>query len=68
MSKGTEYAIAGEYQVFWAWRQEDPVKRMGVQYLSGPERCVGDKGKLHRLEGWESSQALPEALAMERES
>ena len=61
-----EYAIASEYRVFYEWRNENPVKRLNVQYLSGPERCLGKEGgKLHRLDGWEKSQALPEALALE---
>lgn len=60
-----EYAIASEYKVFWLWRKDNLTKRGDVKYLSGPERCIGAKGKLHKLDGWERSQALPEALAVE---
>ena len=61
-----EYAIASEYRVFYEWRNESIAKRVNVRYLSGPERCIGkESGKLHRLGGWEKSQALPEALALE---
>ena len=62
-----EYAIAGSYAKFMAWRKEEPEGRRHVTYLT-PQRALGrtEKGVLHRIGTWEESVALEAALSLEK--
>ena len=61
-----EYAIAGSYAEFMAWRNEDREVRKNVVYLT-LERTLGrtEKGVLYRIGAWKDSPALEAALALE---
>ncbi len=65
-----EYAITGSYEAFMQWRQADLSARRHVSYLTREraEQLVAasaPRGTLHRLPGWETSEAreLAERLA-----
>lgn len=57
-----EYAVAGSYSEFMAWRREDLEARQRVIYLT-PERARAsrEKGVVHRIGSWMSSPALEAA-------
>jgi hypothetical protein len=61
-----QYAIAGTYREFMAWRREDLEGRGGVIYLTA-ERAAQhtEPGVFHRIGTWQESPALEAAERLE---
>ena len=63
---GVEYAIAGNYREFMAWRKKKLGERRSVIYLTADQAGqYSEKGVLHRVGNWEQSPALEIGLALE---
>ena len=61
-----EYAVAGSYMEFMAWRKDDLEARKRVIYLTA-ERAAEHRtlGTLHRIGTWQDSPALEAAKRLE---